>query len=193
MEFDKNKVYTAVNADELSPGDKVICANDVGHLKHYVTSNGAVLELQSILDEDNRLRFVAGTGKVLFALAYLVERAQSCKNCIKLYGGKEGDNAVYKDYEPVETKTIKKHYRPFKNTDELIEEWDKKLGYRDPTGLAKPYIWVKYKYDNSKGSLITVFGDDYIYLGDKDADIMTMYDLFNNYIFLDGSPCGVKE
>jgi len=84
MEFDKSRVYTAVNADELKVGDKVICANDMGHLKHYVTSNGAVLELQSILDENNRSRFIAGTGKVLFHLVYLVERKENCTNCERL-------------------------------------------------------------------------------------------------------------
>lgn len=29
MEFDINKVYTAVNADELRPGDKVIVADQM--------------------------------------------------------------------------------------------------------------------------------------------------------------------
>lgn len=33
MEFDVNKVYTAVNANELKVGDKVILANDLDTLR----------------------------------------------------------------------------------------------------------------------------------------------------------------
>jgi len=33
MEFDKSKVYTTLNADELKIGSKVIVADDLGTLK----------------------------------------------------------------------------------------------------------------------------------------------------------------
>lgn len=33
MEFDKSRVYTSVNADELKVGSEVICANNLDSLK----------------------------------------------------------------------------------------------------------------------------------------------------------------
>lgn len=110
MEFKKENAYSAINADELKPGDKVICANDMGHLRHYVTSNGAVLELQSILDENEGSRFVAGTGRVSFRLAYLIERAENCTNCEGCISYIKPDKAFgCEDWKP---KTENKHDSP---------------------------------------------------------------------------------
>jgi hypothetical protein len=60
--------------------------------------------------------------------------------------------------------------------------------------LYKPCIWVKSKkfgveimitaFDNGKGSVPCVFLEDMW----KDLD-----ELFNGYMFLDDSPCGVVE
>ena len=36
MNFDLNKVYTAVNAEELKPGDKVLTSNNIASLKEAV-------------------------------------------------------------------------------------------------------------------------------------------------------------
>ncbi len=36
MKFDKNRIYSAVNADELKPGDKVILADTLAELKRVV-------------------------------------------------------------------------------------------------------------------------------------------------------------
>jgi hypothetical protein len=214
MEFDKTRVYTALNADELKPGDKVIVADQLAVLKQRVqeAKEYSVVVLKKINGEDWGRRF--GLTMSDHALAYLVERAETehdCQSCkYKNCGFKDFNTKNECDRWETEVKAEmpelislgngqyveRKHYRPFRDTDELLKEWNKKLGYTDPTGskLTEPYIWVKYKYDeNNKGSLITVFGDDYIYLGDKDEDIMTMYDLFINYTFLDDSPCGVEE
>ena len=121
MKFVKNNVYTAVNADKLKKGDKVICANDMGHLKHYVISNGAVLELQNILDENNSSRFVAGAGKVSFHLAYLIERA-----------GKK-------------SKEKSRKYRAFKNIKEFFETWHELYGKEIPKLPFIPEIWLTDK------------------------------------------------
>ena len=82
MEFDKSRVYTAVNADELRAGDKVIVADQLYVLKQRVQEckeNSAVV-LQKINGEDWGRRF--GLTMSDFALAYLVERAENCTNCI---------------------------------------------------------------------------------------------------------------
>lgn len=75
------------------------------------------------------------------------------------------------------------HYRPFKDTDELIKVWNKKfyLDFKpshDP--LTMPLIWVRNKNDR-KVWLISEF----------DKRILDY--LFTNCEFLDGSPCGVEE
>lgn len=95
-----------------------------------------------------------------------------------------------------------KHYRPFKDCNELIEYYQKK--YKSVIGcdiyfpsLYKPIIWLKKK-DNTI-SMIT----DYKYdiLDDEllcswvtlDGDNYNMQMLLEEYTFLDGSPCGVCE
>ena len=173
MEFDKSKVYSAVNADELHEGDKVIVAYSLSYLKHCVECDECMDEIVSILSDDNQNRFLI-SGSRTFALAYLVERAETPE--LTSLG-----NGQYIE---------RKHYRPFYNTDELIEEWDKKLGYRDPTGLAKPYIWVRSKFNKDhKGCLITNFFGKYIMMNNQQCFLSR---LFDEYTFLDGSPCGVE-
>lgn len=303
MEFNKSRVYTAVNADELEPGDKVICANDMGHLKHYVTRNGAVLELQNVLDENNELRFAAGTGKVLFALAYPIERMRNCTNCDShevcgytqnvskfaclnrcehwkpkteqkancsnctkrrlcddafskyrdksrcdeyeaesktdkrdkntkrnlcdsckhsfaecpatindiIFGDGIGNDNVYECYKYEKkpempelislgngqyVEKVEKHYRPFKDTDELIKVWEEKTGATPYWGkgadLFMPYIWVQRK-GMSTQELITGFDKECMDQIKIDGVWRDMQSLFNMYTFLDDSPCGIDE
>jgi len=92
MEFNKSRVYTALNADELKPGDKVIVADDLDTLKRCVKDNSPINTLRMIGDEDYLFRFDVEDNCVSFALAYLVERAENCTNCKKNhtnYGGCE--------------------------------------------------------------------------------------------------------
>ena len=305
MEFDKSRVYTVLNADELRAGDKVIMADSLDFLRQEV-EGGSISVLKGVLDDSHMRRFRA-TAEVEWALAYLVERKENCTNCVyegsagcsvveicgenklthrcSMYKAKDtkrnlcnsckhsfaecsatnddivfGDgvgkdsvcecdkyeqkvehdckscsykNCGFKDFneknecdrweaeQKTEQKAEKhtdynhceearkayahamtnvcpeKHYRSFKDTNELIEVWYAKIGmvrcFQTGGALTMPYIWVKYKYnENSKGSLIINFSDNCVSL-EKDEDIMTMYDLFINYTFLDGAPCGVEE
>lgn len=79
MEFDKNRVFSAVNAGELYPGDKVVVADCIADLKELVKDKGNVVELERVLDEKFKLRFKAAC--TVFLLAYLVERKANCTNC----------------------------------------------------------------------------------------------------------------
>lgn len=206
MEFNKSRVYTALNADELNPGDKVIVAGNIGTLKwalNYEKIENLYNEIIEIKDENHPTRFVVKAighdSKITdYALAYLMERAENCRKCIgktvNCMKGRANDEVCWcEDFKP----KTEPHYRPFKDTDELIEEWDKKCQIYGVYGwgvIEMPRIWVKYKFDkNNKGSLITDFSDDQVALGDKDEDYITMYDLFINFTFLDGSPCGIEE
>lgn len=72
MEFDKSRVYTAVNADELPIGSICIFANTLGGLRTYVECDCAKCTLKVVADEHEEARF--GNEQDLFwCLAYLIE------------------------------------------------------------------------------------------------------------------------
>ena len=90
MEFDKNGVYTALNADELKVGSKVIVANNLGSLKARVDEyydNGDdtyIRTIKSIETEDCEKRFevstiVGGYSTVYCGLVYLISEAEPIK------------------------------------------------------------------------------------------------------------------
>ena len=71
MEFKKENIFTIVNADELRPGDKVICANDLQSLKEYVlNADEHTTTLDVICGEYAMQRFCSDADT--YALAYLV-------------------------------------------------------------------------------------------------------------------------
>ena len=74
MEFDRSRVYSAVNADELKPGDKVIVAYDLATLKRCVKDNNPIDTLCRIGEEEYMFRFGVKGNCAAFALAYLVEK-----------------------------------------------------------------------------------------------------------------------
>lgn len=91
-----------------------------------------------------------------------------------------------------------KHYRPFKDCNELIEHYQKK--YESAVGcdiyfpsLYKPCIWVRDKTEAAKGDieLITGFTEHGNVL--LNGTSYPLQHLFQMYEFLDGSPCGVEE
>lgn len=181
MEFDLTKVYTAVNADDLKPGDKVLVADDIHRLKQLFNFDDGkdVVELKNILPDTEEARFRvlskqqgAFEYKYLdFSLAYLIEHVPE-----------------------------KKH-RPFKDIQELLDVYDRKVGipmlkrkgYKTPF-LTREYIWIKSNGTNGE-HLITGFeqdddGEDCVVCNGTHIPLCVL-DL--NFTFLDGSPCGVEE
>ena len=77
MEFDINRVYTAVNADELKVGSKVIVASDLATLKWYVRDMANVIELQKVNREDCMGRFEADDMR--YTLCYLISEPEEKK------------------------------------------------------------------------------------------------------------------
>lgn len=71
MEFDKSRVYTAVNADELPIGSKCYLSDRLRELKVRVVKEDGVDILKAVLSDDNEYRFE--TASLVYALAYLVE------------------------------------------------------------------------------------------------------------------------
>jgi len=84
-------------------------------------------------------------------------------------------------------------YRPFKSTQELKSTF---LALTNQTAIPanfEPVIWVRSKYNTSSTFMITHFCENlgvvhlcgYLNIG--------IEQLFTDYTFLDGTPCGVKE
>ena len=241
MEFDKSRVFTALNADELRAGDKVIVADQLSVLKQRVQEGKkeSAVVLQKINGEDWGRRF--GFKMSDFALAYLVERKENCLKCKKCevisdksmhcdwvgtgpitsaqiekcnhYEPKTGQKEMclnckhynkvndFRDCTLINNPTgacphyeAEKHYRPFKNTDELIKVWLEKGGKWQKRDLSMPLIWVRSKDDDSdKGCLIISYAQTGVIIADADLVGASMERLYSDYTFLDGSVCGVEE
>lgn len=228
MEFDKNRVFSAVNADELHKGDKVIVADCLDSLRKDVELNEGVCELKEVLGENIGHRFSLGEAS-FYALAYLVERAENCTNCALKNSMQSCRIALSvlhrcKDYKPkTEQKTEKhtnynhceeakkacvcamtnacpeKHYRPFRDTDELVKVWEQKWSEKTngqkwhDCNLNMPHIWVQAKNEYKTKLLITGYDQRSNTVRYAEGDECNMKDLFEYFEFLDGSPCGVEE
>lgn len=112
-----------------------------------------------------------------------------------------GENRVEGGVLSVSGSVSEKHYRPFKDCDELKRHYlylyKEKVGLEPiNSGLDVPYIWVKNKeYGND--NLITAYDSDIESIGGSCVSIqdvwVDMKELFDNFTFLDGSPVGKLE
>lgn len=128
MEFDKSKVYTAVNADELKVGSKVIVANDLAHLRVFVHDNVSCV-LEKVLDEEITCRFVANEGEP-YSLAYLVSEPE--ENKLEWTDLKVGDVIRTKDGKNIRmvtgidnTEGNRHICTTYWLSDKELEEWEK--------------------------------------------------------------------
>ena len=171
MEFNKSKVYTALNADEVKIGSKGYFANNIANLKDKVELSNLVLcEVSEILDESDKFRFKSEVTGELFNLFYLVE-------------------------EPKEKK-----FHPYKDTDEMVEDFKRRYnsyggwnGKNNP--MYNPLVWVTAKDVEKNKYLITRFSDSGKVTMNFEASVYTtsLRILLEDYTYLDGSPCGIEE
>lgn len=90
MEFDKSRVFSAVNADELKSGSKCIFADTIYALREKVESDSAqrsVYVLRAVRDGYEKERFEEDGG-ITYLLAYFIEPPSEPK---------------YKKYKPFES------------------------------------------------------------------------------------------
>lgn len=81
MEFDKTKVYTALNADEVKPGSKGYFADSIGLLKEAVKNERKANygKIESISDNEyDACRFII-IDDACYAFFYLVEESKEKK------------------------------------------------------------------------------------------------------------------
>lgn len=82
MKFQKERVYTAVNAEKLRIGSKVIIADSLGALKNLVDKGDKrnIHNLVKVYEETAQHRFKVDNGyDCEYALAYLVEEPAKLK------------------------------------------------------------------------------------------------------------------
>lgn len=221
MIFDKSKVYTAVNANELSTGDIVYLADTISRLKFFVSIEDKIyfnfITLGRILNEEESHRFV-DENYLTYNLAYLICPARNAEAFKAWHEGKkiemecadpdENESSVWRlfeneepnwykfHYRPAQEKTAEKEYRPFASLDELIAEFVKRFSLETPEDYAYPLIWVKpRKKGNNERYLITEYIDN-----EENGQLVKIGDkyyglclLFAGFKFLDGSPCGVEK
>ena len=96
MEFDKSRVYTSLNADELKVGSQVFVANSLEMLRRHVAESEITDRLYNIQDEENPYRFMLSNGSC-YNLAYFVSEPEEKK--LKWTDLKIGDVIKKKDSE----------------------------------------------------------------------------------------------
>lgn len=132
MEFDKSKVYTALNADELKVGSKVICAFSISDLKKRVDKGEQITEVHQILNEDVEQRFKVYHGDdeyLSYPFAYLISEPEE-ENWIVYLCRKNSSNP--EDYYLTACRSdrwesVKEEYyakfKLFEGTEDEAEEW----------------------------------------------------------------------
>lgn len=174
MEFDKSKVYTALNADEVKIRSKGYFSDNLKNLSFAVEEeySPAYGEIEEIKDSSYGCRFLK-KGSYNYSLFYPIE-------------------------EPKENR-----FRPYSNPDEMIEDFKKRYssyggwsGKENP--IYNPMIWIKSKATGFR-HLVTDYGDDgncghcnrsCIWIGSFSIGFKKLLD---DYTYLDGSPCGIME
>lgn len=161
MEFDKSRVYTALNADELQIGSMCIFANTIADLRNIVQDEDAryyMSELTQVFPDMVVERFEQDETEV-YGLAYLIE-------------------------PPAEPK-----YKPFENLKQLIVatekhgETVKSIAGQNESTIIGMTLSNRVIIDKSFSQS---FGQPY---GDKVS--CTTEELLDNFVFLsDNSPCG---
>lgn len=168
MKFDKSKIYTVLSADEVKVGSKGYFGDSLHILREQVRNNKPTSTLLKVSHNEEDFEIFCkddglGTPFVLF---YLVA-------------------------EPEEEK-----WRPYKDTNEMIRDFlNRYNSYNDncyPNNpMYNPLIWITYKECNTK-TLIVFFLEKEVGFYELE-NYQTLETIFEDYTYLDGSPCGIKE
>lgn len=144
MNFNKLRVFTPLNADQVPVGSKGYFAETLGNLKNAVEMRGETAELTSIRDETHACRFYCAEYKSAWSLFYLVEEPKD-ELCTRrelarwLAEGKgelsyDADCGVYTD-----APYLKDNIDDEVDEKTLIRKWDTKAWYK-PT---RKYMGIK--------------------------------------------------
>lgn len=120
MEFDKSRVYTSVNADEVKVGSKGYLANNIYSLQQAVQYNDKECfgKIDCIRGTGTGFRFAAAND-TCFSLFYLIEEQEE------------------------------KKLRPYRDSDEMVEDFKKRFNVKVQP-YEMPLIWIKIKDTDKK-------------------------------------------
>lgn len=85
--------------------------------------------------------------------------------------------------------STEKKYRPFKDAYELVDFWDKKINNHSRENTM-PLIWIKYKGNQDTELITSIYKDADKPIGTSEQNL-SFKEMFSNYTFIDGTPCGV--
>lgn len=100
----------------------------------------------------------------------------------KSYGREPSWNWSSYDYQVYE----EPKYRPYIDTEEMINDFCERSGAKR-SEMGEPFIWVK---DGESRILILSFEKDVVWTANCR---WTMQELFETYVYCDGTPIGKKE
>lgn len=80
-------------------------------------------------------------------------------------------------------------FRPFKNTDDMITEFCRRSGNLLLANINIPVIYFKNK-KSGRSYIMSAFDCHLVKIS---HEVYDMVDLFNNFTFIDDSPCGIEE
>lgn len=95
-------------------------------------------------------------------------------------------NCAFYEFVYLVKRAEEKKWRPYKDCDEMIVNYTKRFDGGCPV-YKFPSIWLKGKVGGIY--FITTYHSDVVF-GDKRC---TLKEVFDNYIYPDGSPCGAEE
>lgn len=136
---------------------------------------------------------IAGDHFLLDGVEYVAEEpnGRECDSCALHDSDKcysiPCDKVIFKRVEKKPT------YRPYKDTEEMIADWKERFMVDEIPDFCKPMIWVK-----DKPYFLTTVGTHLIvgifeHVVRISNSIVPLQNLFDNYTYLDGSPCGKVE
>lgn len=122
---------------------------------------------------------------IIDGVEYVVEDYDDCSECA--FHNSEKCDAVPCSgiiFNKVEKEP---QYRPYKDTDEMIDDYKKRFNVTHVPAISMPFIWIK---EDGATYLITEFCLRVVCLGSL---IVSLQSLFDRFTYLDGSPCGKVE
>lgn len=94
----------------------------------------------------------------------------------------------YALFYPVEK--LEKKFRPYEGIYEMLNDFSKRARINCKI-INPPQIYLKEKIDKTNYIyLITIFSSNQVWMGGVNY---SLDELFDNFTYLDGSPCGVEE
>ncbi len=115
MEFDKNKVYSTVNAEDLKVGSKCYFANNLDSLKFLFKNDSPIEVLSYIENETHPYRFRKKGHSEQYGLAYLIEPPKE------------------------------KEYKAFSSIEKAVEEIKKHSGWLKKIDTGSTFLLIGYK------------------------------------------------